>query len=238
MHSLLNHARFIQIRLGDNSQYTVHRNILVTASPYFARCAMSMDPTGSHNMLNMAAHITYPSVFNIWYRWLYSARTTLEYKDYVAQAPIPQLISPLGSTQAVPAAICADLEYELLSAIYVLAFQLEDVTFQDAVLSAFIAKLQAPATPGFRALPGVRAVNDIYSFTPEWSKARNLMLQVYLVKATKDDITRFYHPEFLRDFVLGIMDGGRPESLELVECEYHTHAANVVCGLKKTEKRD
>lgn len=198
---------------------------------------MSIDPTGLIDNLYVAVHVTYPGFFNIWFRWLYSARIELEYKDYVVQAPIPQPMPPPANLQAPTATISADFEYELLSSIYVLAWQLEDITFQDAVLSAFIVKLLQPATPGFRAVPGVRAVNDIYSFTPPGSKGRALMLQVYVVKGTKDDIKRDpYHADFLQDFAVAIMEGGRPKSLELKECEYHTHAADWLCGLKKTEK--
>lgn len=150
-----------------------------------------------------------PEVFQIYIHWLYLHT-------------LPVRIDLPG--------LAGNSEYVQLANAYVLGDMLLDTDFKDAVIDAIINKTRSTASDGQNWYPVGPVIRCIYENTRESSKARCLLVDLYVnyaegywlrELATWDDLPK----EFLFDVANAALDRRqRPASYSIIDtCEYHEH---------------
>lgn len=220
MKRLLTSARFygkdntVTVIVGSSaSVFTVHRD-LFTASSRQARIYFV-------DHLCMEPNMRLPSAsevdFNAYLNWLYHQVLPIECEEVSPKTPSPS----------------QDPEYFTLTRLYMLGTELEDVGFQNAVINAFVAKLEEPRHARFNPLPGplvIGCIYNLYGSTLMEHKLRDLVVDAYAKKATTSDVDTLlpFRPmhKFLTELTRRLVWAKVGSSLpELEARNYHTAIA-------------
>lgn len=115
-------------------------------------------------------------------------------------------------------------DFQTLAHAYVFAEEILDIGFKNAVLNSIIRRVHTYLSDGWRYLPVHAAINIIYEGTPQHSPARRLMVDLHFFHAKSSwyrDHATEYHPEFLRDLLVKLLEGRHltREEMPLV-CDY------------------
>ncbi|KAK5126454.1 hypothetical protein LTR85_010690 [Meristemomyces frigidus] len=78
----------------------------------------------------------------------------------------------------------------MLVELYLLVATLEDVGFQNVVVTALVAKLEGPTRAPCMHLPGDEAIGNIYMETEKDDQLRKLVVDAYAKKAKLSDLDK------------------------------------------------
>lgn len=186
--------------------FSVHESIICKASPFFKKSMGSGWVESQDGLVRLESED--PAVFQVYMHWLY--RNTL-----------PVRIDSPGSV--------GNAEYMQLAKAYVLGDFLQDGSFKDAVLDAFLEKRLSYATDGQQWNPCGPVIRHIYDNTLDSSKARRLLVDIYTENGRGDWLTKWATPEdlpkeFLLDLAVAALDRRTMTVFTpAAQCKYHEH---------------
>lgn len=139
-------------------------------------------------------------------------------------------------------------EYNILAQSYALGEKLLDTTYKDTIIDALLVAIDQEEAP-FGTMPTIDCVNIIWEATTEGSRARELLIDIYGVRAGGTfgfgDDENPAHPEFMRE-VAEAMASRREvkeeerweleEKMSSASCAYHEHDENEECRARKRRK--
>ena len=193
----------------------MHENIICASSDFFKKAIYGPWKESNERLISLSHEE--PDIFAIYLNWPY--RGTLPTR---IDEP-----APIGNE-----------EYLKLAKAYGLADRLLDQAFKNAVMNAFIDKTTSNTSDGHCWYPVGTVIRCIYDNTPESSKARTLLVDLYTEKAKKDWLSDWAKREdlpkqFLLDLTLKLLDIASGDAtrgnLNLARCNYHDHDAGKSC---------
>lgn len=110
-------------------------------------------------------------------------------------------------------------DHDYLVDLYLLALQLEDSTFQNAILDAMMSRAQDfSVDEWFHSVPSATAVNKIYNHTLPGCAARFVLLDIFVSGAVCYHISSDLHDDFLYDYAMAMTrKRGTPPRLKHAE---------------------
>jgi len=130
-------------------------------------------------------------------------------------------------------------QYDGLARLYCVGEKYQNKDFKNATIDAMLSKVAIRDNEGSRWFPSSPAIKIIYNGTPEGSKARKLMVDIYVYGVGAANIVAYtLHLDFIKDLIAALtkilLDGEIPffreERLWIPSCEYHEHASGECCG--------
>jgi hypothetical protein len=208
----------IEVIVGHSTPvvFGVHEKIICASSDFFAT-AMSGHWKESKTR-SITLKETDPAIFKIYVHWLYYQQL------------------PVRSDQG---GWVGNIEYLQLAKCYTLGDFLQDVDFKDSVLDAMKEKRSTVAKDGHNWLPFGQVIGHIYDNTVESSKARTLLVDMYVHHghvfwlkgwSRVEDLPK----QFLYDLSVALLEQRWKTSSDgfpLDSCHYHEHKPGKgVCG--------
>ena len=198
----------------DESQHTVHKDLLCQKSPYFSAAANDCWKEGQEGRVPLPADD--PSAFALYVQWLYRERIFSS-----------QDMTDTGGNRE---------EIDLLIEAFVLGEKLQDQNFKDAVIDSLVHAVDTPDGQDTRWYPRSAAIDRAYRGTPEGSPLRKLLVDMHffhgrpdwLDTATNTDFLRDLAKEFLQDRE-GFVTRTDLTRAQLAGCSYHSHGTENGC---------
>ncbi|KAK5135161.1 hypothetical protein LTR08_005547 [Meristemomyces frigidus] len=209
--------KIVTVRVGDpETTFSVHRGLLSSSSEYFKTKAK---PEWARGGASIDLPDFSPDAFGTYVKWLYlrAIPSTATTND--------------GSEQH-------ENEFRSLTEAYVLGDRLLDDEFKDMAIDALRAKARTPS--GNNIWPAAtEMLKTVYAGTPEGSKARSLLVNIFQYHAAPDVFGQYdvseLPKEFLFELTRALMEkrgavaiaslGGRAPP----GCEYHSHGEGGKC---------
>lgn len=199
----------------DFTRYLVHEDILCATSDFFKNAMKGQWKESTEKLINLPNEES--EIFAIYVHWIYS-RTLPTRVDEPAAA--------------------GNEEYLKLAKAYGLADRLQDQLFKNAVIDAFLDKTSTVASDGNAWWPVGPVIRCIYDNTPESSKGRTLLVDIYTNYAVKDWLTegaqrKDLPKQFLLDLSVKLLDiasGEATRGMPLERCNYHGHHDGKSCN--------
>ena len=213
----------VQIGTDESARFSVHEE-LVCASSRFFKNAMSQEWVEGRDRV-VSLPMDEPEAFELYLQWLY-------------QGKLPVRTDAPGRE--------GNLEYVQLAHAYVLGDRLQDHNFMDTVLDAMVEKTKTAATDGQKWYPVGPVVRLIYENTPDSSKARQLLIDLYAFKARASWLRDWAEPDdlpksFLMELAIALLETRNPPTkddpvMEANTCKYHQHGADSTLCYKNQGK--
>ena len=193
----------------------MHEDIICASSDFFKKAINGPWKESNERLISLSHEE--PDIFAIYLNWLY-------------RGTLPTRIDEPG--------LIGNEEYLKLAKAYGLADRLLDQAFKNAVMDAFIDKTSSKTSDGHRWYPVGSVIRCIYENTPESSKGRTLLVDIYAENARKDWLTDWATREdlpkqFLLDLILRLFDISSGDdsrgNFKLTRCNYHDHDNGKSC---------
>lgn len=175
-----------------------------------------------------------PEIFLSYLNIVYFGKNALEQSADIPM-PDPSPEAPLDARQDV-----ADLQFEKLIRLYLLADSLEDVETANMIVDEIIRFSDA-----VDLVPTQTPVNLIYNSTPRYDALRPLMVEMWTYARHAKHVRRIRTGEFPQEFIYEItlelflavrtddrdrLDVTVKDRWDEDPCEYHVHKADTYCG--------
>ena len=188
--------------------FAVHEKLICASSEFFKKI-MSRDWKESKQR-SIQLEDDDPDTFQLYLHWLY-------------RGTLPVRTDGPGRI--------ANSEYLQLAMAYVLGDKLQDGDFQDITIDAMIDKCKSPASDGAKWFPVGSVIQCIYDNTPESSKARRLLVDIYVHNGCSGWLRDSMKPDeipkdFLFEIAIAFLDTRTNEVNPVAKsstCEYHQH---------------
>jgi hypothetical protein len=194
--------------------FSVHEKLICASSDFF-RNAMARDWKESKQR---SIHLKDDDAdtFELYLHWLY-------------RGTLPVRINEPG--------LVGNSEYLQMAKAYVLGDKLQDGDFKDVIIDAIIDKCKSIASDGRNWFPVGPVLRCIYDNTPTSSKARRLLVDIYVHDGSGDWLSDWVKQDdipkdFLLDIAMAFLNKKKKNeespSQKSSTCAYHQH------GLEKT----
>lgn len=187
--------------------YTVHKNLICEHSQFFKTATKQEWLEESQEPIHLPEDD--PDVFQVYLHWLYTNT-------------LPTRINTSGWI--------GNAEYIQLAKAYVLGDKLQDGDFQDVVIDMIVDKCKWQSIDGGKWYPAGEIVQKIYDNTLSNSKARCLLVDIYVSHGSGSWLYDYSKPhdipkEFIYDLTVSFLDKRKNDPMiKSSLCEYHQHS--------------
>jgi hypothetical protein len=195
----------------DESQHTLHKDLLCKKSPYFTAAANDCWKEGQEGRVPLPNDD--PAAFALYVQWVY--------RDRIFSS---QDMGDTGGNRE---------EIDLLIEAFVLGEKLQDQNFKDAVIDSLV---DTPDGQDTRWYPRSAAVDRAYKGTPESSPLRKLLVDMHFFHGCADWLNGATNVDFLRDLAKdflqdreGFVTRTDRTRAQLAGCSYHSHGTENRC---------
>ena len=207
----------------DEDNFCVHDELLAASSPYFRKhiCSASYIYSGMRRATLRFPHWTAKN-FNFYLNWLYGRKIATS--EPPASGPKPAVRRN------------EDPEYITLAELYRFAIEIKVPKFQDAILDAFITKVESHKDSGCLHLPGYKTIRKMYDDFALQNTGQELMVDMYAQQGSKNLIsnTLDWPAPFLTDLTKRLFDFRAAEApAKLSKCKLHVHPRQAVAMVRR-----
>lgn len=206
----------------DGTTYKVHASHLAR-SETLTKLIIANASLSKNETVTVRPALRYYQHFNQYVNWVY-------YERFATQPP-------KGPSAQNSGANGDEEQLGYLKSIYLLSVELRDEVFQDAVIDAFVAKIQEPEIVD-QIILRADLVREVYERTPHGDQLRMLLAKVFVCRASPVAIrVREFPAAFVLEIACGLMGERKPKAVAVWDREYHVHDYDEPCAMSRKRKR-